>query len=207
MRRCLLLLAVAAMWPGVSDADPRIAVEFSPAGVILRLDGSYAGAYYRVFRSIDPAVPAFAPLTEANVLCTGDCIVQDGGVKPGRSYQYMFDFVLPSGAQVSYGPYLVRVPERPLAARLSPNPGGGPARVELVVPGARADGAAQAEARIVDLQGRSVRVLFRGALARGVTSLTWDGRADSGRRLEAGLYFLRFDSPLGHASARIIRLP
>jgi hypothetical protein len=188
-----------------AGADPGLRVDYTAGGVLLRLDGAYPGAWYRVFRS-GGVTSEFAPLTSSNVLCTGECFVQDEAALPGRSYQYRFDLLLPGGP-ASYGPYLVTVPDRALAARLSPNPGGGTARVELSVPGAAADGPVPADVRIVDLAGRSVRTLLHGPLQRGVTSIAWDGRADGGRALRGGIYFLSVRSALGLTATRIVRLP
>ena len=201
-----LTLTLTMACAGAATADPAIRVEINSGVVSLRLDGAFPGAWYRVFRA-GGAVVEFAPLTTSNVLCTGDCFVQDAAALAGRSYLYRFDMLLPSGALASYGPYFVTVPDRALAARLSPNPGGGPARIELSVPGAPVDGAVRADVRIVDLQGRSVRTLLRGDLRRGVTSIGWDGRGDGGRALPGGIYFLSLQSALGRSTTRIIRLP
>jgi hypothetical protein len=200
-----LLVAVTLVFAVPALADPALRVDATASGVVLRLDGTYPGAWYRVFRA--GAAAEFAPLSASNVLCTGDCLVQDSAALPGRSYRYRFDLLLPSGDLASYGPYLVTVPDRVLAVRLSPNPGGGPARIELSVPGASANGAVRADVRIVDLQGRTVRTLLQGTLARGVTSLAWDGRGDGGRTLAGGIYFLSVRSTLGNSATRIIRLP
>ena len=207
MRRLLAIAFVVLMCCcATAYADPVIRVEIHAGVVNLRLDGSYPGAWYRVFRA-GGAVVEFAPLSTSNVLCTGDCIVQDAAALPGRSYQYRFDMLLPSGALASYGPYLVRIPDRTLGALLSPNPGGGPGRVELSIPGAAVDGRVSADVRIIDLQGRSVRTLLHGDVGRGVTSIAWDGRGDGGRALPGGIYFLSLHSALGHSTSRIIRLP
>ncbi len=54
--------------------------------------------------------------------------------------------------------------------------------------------------QVVDLQGRVVSTLAKGALGAGRHDVTWDGTA-SGRSLEAGIYFIRLDA-LGH---RVVR--
>ena len=47
-----------------------------------------------------------------------------------------------------------------------------------------------AEVRMVDLAGRHVRALKRGAAEAGRQVLTWDGRDDAGRNVANGVYFL-----------------
>ena len=82
----------------------------------------------------------------------------------------------------------------------------GELQIELTLPGsARRDGALNADARVLDLQGRTVRVLHTGSLARGATTLAWDGRDSDGATLGAGIYFVRLVTPLGSASTRVVR--
>jgi hypothetical protein len=42
-------------------------------------------------------------------------------------------------------------------------------------------------------------------LARGLTTLTWDGRDERGAELKAGVYVARFTTADGAAIARLIR--
>jgi hypothetical protein len=42
-------------------------------------------------------------------------------------------------------------------------------------------------------------------MARGRTTLAWDGRGDAGQVLGAGVYFARIATPIGIASTRIVR--
>jgi len=93
---------------------------------------------------------------------------------------------------------------RRVRAAVWPNPGRGPARIELFLGGD--GGALDAHAGLYDVQGRAVVTFHRGALARGLTLRAWDGRGDDGQPLPGGLYFLRLSSPLGSAVTRVIRL-
>jgi len=67
-----------------------------------------------------------------------------------------------------------------------PNPFSGVTRLTLSL-----DHTAEVDARVYDLAGRMVAVLFRGRLAAGERALTWDGRGDDGRRARGGVYFLQ----------------
>lgn len=205
MRRPLsltLLLAVLTIAPAF--ADPGIRVYYHDELLRVTLDGSYAGTYYQVWRSGD--LIAYNPLVDELTLCTGDCFLVDQEAIPGRTYYYRFDLQRPNGF-VSYGPYAVTVPDTPIGARVWPNPSSSGARIELSVPGSnRRDAPIQAEARLMDLRGRTVRLLYSGTLGRGVTPLSWDGRGDRGEQLGAGIYFLRLSTPLGASTTRILRL-
>ena len=80
------------------------------------------------------------------------------------------------------------------------------ARIELSVPGSsRFDAPLQAEVKLIDLRGRTVRVLYSGGLVRDVTSVAWDGRDDARQQLAAGIYFLRLTTPLGVSTTRIVQ--
>ena len=206
MRRFLplsLLLVGLAIRPAL--ADPGINVYYHDEFLRVTLDGSYAGSYYQVWRSGE-LIGQYDPLAPQFTLCTGDCFLTDREVIPGRTYYYRFDLQPPGGGMVSYGPYAVTVPDTPLGARAWPNPSSGRTRIELSVPGStRRDAPVQADARLIDLQGRTVRILYSGTLTRGVTPVAWDGRGDAGQQLGAGIYFVRLTTPLGVSMTRIVR--
>ena len=205
MRRLLALsLFIAAMSVPVF-ADPGITVYYHDELLRVTLDGSYVGSYYRVWRS-DELVGEYQPISSQYTLCTGDCFIQDQAVLPGKTYYYRFDLDTPGGF-VSYGPYPVSVPDTPLGTRVWPNPFKGRAQIQLSAPGSRLhDAPLDAVAKIIDLQGRTVRVIYSGPLARGTTSITWNGQSDAGQQVGAGIYFLRFITPLGTSTTRIARI-
>jgi flagellar hook assembly protein FlgD len=62
-----------------------------------------------------------------------------------------------------------------------------------------------AEAAVYDLAGRRLRTLHLGPLARGLTTLSWDGRDERGGALAAGVYLLRLSAEGRSAVARIVR--
>lgn len=206
MRRIVLWsLVLAALAAVPVGADPGITVSYESEILRVTLNGSYAGAYYLALRSGEPA-GQYNPLFAQPALCTGDCFLRDREALPGATYYYRFELRSADGRNESYGPYSVTVPDRPFGVRVSPNPSSGPTRIELSLPGSRSrDAPIQADARVVDLRGRTVRILHSGPLARGVTSLAWDGRGDGGQPLGAGVYFVRLSTAVGSTIARIVR--
>jgi len=73
-----------------------------------------------------------------------------------------------------------------LRLQSNPNPSLGMTTVQLDLPrGGFGD------LRVLDLQGRVVATLRRGAFAAGQTRLEWNGRTDSGLNCASGLYFIR----------------
>jgi hypothetical protein len=203
IRTLILAAASAALWTSLALADPAVEVTYADHVPWIHLEGDWSASRYQVFRSESVAGPWLA-LTEGEVLCLGSCFAIDPGAEGGRTYQYRFDLVLPDGRFVSFGPYAVAI--SPLVRAVSiqpvPNPSRSAARFEVFLRGA----SLEVDAALFDAQGRRVRTLHRGALPRGTTQLAWDGRDDDGRALGAGLYFARVASPLGVATARVLRV-
>lgn len=208
MRRlvaCTLL--VAALTASPARAEPGIRVDYRDELLRVTLEGDYGGAFYQVWRSGD-LVGQFDPLWSQFTLCTGDCYLTDVRVTPGATYYYRFDVQDPAtGVIRQYGPYAVQVPDTPFGARISPNPSRGSTRIEFSLPGSsRQDEPLDVDARLLDLQGRTLRVIHSGPLPRGVTTKMWDGRGESGQPLNAGIYFLRVATPLGVSHSRLVRV-
>ncbi len=208
MRRSLALtFAAIALLTGLAIADPGISVSYRSGVPIIRLSGSYPGSSYSVYRS-DASEQPFHLLGASGVLCLGDCITSDYDARAGRTYFYRFDLTLPDGGFVSYGPYSVTIPRdqaQPIGIAVYPNPGRGSATIRISLSGAPDQAPVETEATLYDLQGRALRTLQRGALARGTTAIHWDGRAGDGHELGSGVYYLRVRSGAGIATTRLIR--
>lgn len=59
---------------------------------------------------------------------------------------------------------------------------------------------------VFDLRGALVKTLVAETQAPGLHSVTWDGRAESGNVLGAGIYFIRFQTPSFTQHRRIVML-
>jgi len=69
-------------------------------------------------------------------------------------------------------------------------------------------GGERVDATIHDLLGREVRVLARGArMEAGAQSLRWDGRDAAGRRVAAGVYFVRLAAGEARWTRTVLRVP
>ena len=94
-------------------------------------------------------------------------------------------------------------PVIPIVAMLdiAPNPGAGEARVRYALPHE-----STVDLRILDLLGRTRRVLSSGRQAAGSYSLSWDGRDAAGARLAPGVYFARLTTPAGVLKRKLVRI-
>lgn len=80
----------------------------------------------------------------------------------------------------------------PDRARVVPNPSGAAVEVQLEL-----TRAAPIAIEAFDGTGRRVREVFRGTLGPGPHALAWDGRDSVGRKVPAGVYFLRLSDEDG----------
>lgn len=207
IRSLWFAVVLAALLGRLAFAQPAVSVRYETGAAIIQLEGDYANQWYSVSRG-DAREGPYVPLTESNVLCLGACAVTDAAASAGRTYWYRFDLQLAGGSFVSYGPYPVTISSeiaRRITVSVLPQPMRGPARIEVSLAGVAGDAPVEVRALLFDLQGRRVRVVHQGALPRGRTSFAWDGAAEGGRALAAGLYLLRVESPLGSATTRVVR--
>ncbi|MBZ0268315.1 T9SS type A sorting domain-containing protein, partial [bacterium] len=66
--------------------------------------------------------------------------------------------------------------------------------------------ASRATVRIYDAAGRLVRSLADGAVDAGRHTMQWDGRAGSGERASAGVYFVRLEAPGSRVEMRKVHV-
>ncbi len=87
-----------------------------------------------------------------------------------------------------------------LRLAVAPNPARAGTRIDWSCP---AGGRVRLE--VLDVSGRRVAEPFRGTLAPGPHSATWDGSDAAGTALAPGLYFVRLTTPAGVRCARLVR--
>lgn len=207
-RPLALSIAVLALVADLALAEPGVEVRYYQGVPQIHLEGSYPQSRYTVYRS-STAGGAWTAVSDFQTLCLGPCYGEDLAAEPGRTYWYRFDLLLQDGSLASYGPYAVTISPllaQRFGARVMPNPSRGAGQVEIHLAGAATEPPLRASAVLYDLQGRAVRTIFEGSLARGLTRLDWDGRGSDGRTLAAGSYFLRLSTPLGVATSRVLRV-
>lgn len=200
----LLLVSLSA---GPSLGAPEFRLQYPNGIPRVEIVGDFRHSRYTVWRSGSAEGP-FTLVTDGDVLCVGPCFADDYSAQGGRTYWYRFDLVLPEGGLVRFGPYQAEISAdlaRRISATVSPNPGRGPVSVLLFAAGAPG-ASVHTEASLFDLQGRRLATIHRGPLPSGPTRVSWNGRADDGRELTAGLYLLRVISADGrHTVARVLR--
>jgi len=82
------------------------------------------------------------------------------------------------------------------------NPSGGTCRLSWVSSERRT-----IDAAVYDAAGRRIRLLFSGLAGPGETQLTWDLRDTSGRRVTAGVYFIKVESSGAIATRKLVVVP
>jgi hypothetical protein len=76
-------------------------------------------------------------------------------------------------------------------------------RLRLAV---NAEPGTRASVQVFDAQGRLVRTVFQGLVSTAKSTVTWDGRDETGRPAAAGFYLVRAATPRRTAVARIVKL-
>lgn len=133
----------------------------------------------------------------------GEYQAEDREVAHGVTYRYRLEVVRAGGSDWE-GPVVVSVPRpqtRLAWQRASPNPFSRAVRLELAVPRA-----GEVWVRVHDLAGHEVATIHRGRMARGVQTMTWEGRDQAGRAVAAGVYLLRADLGGERATARVVHI-
>jgi flagellar hook capping protein FlgD len=207
--RISLVIAGLTLGAALAFADPDFILRY-PSGVPqVSITGDYTGSHYTVWRQPAAGGEPVA-IGERSILCLGSCYAEDRGAVPGTSYLYLFEVMDErAGIITRFGPFAATISPalaRRVGVYVYPNPGHGATGIQLHVAGAVGDRPLAAEAAIYDLGGRRVRTVHRGPIARGMTTVSWDGRGEAGERVPAGVYVLRFSAGGGSTVARIIRL-
>lgn len=90
----------------------------------------------------------------------------------------------------------------PLALELpAPNPSSGACRIRFTAPAG-----APATLCVLDVGGRAVATLVRKHPAAGTTEVSWDGLDARGRRVGAGVYFIRLDAGGETRTTKLVRV-
>jgi flagellar hook assembly protein FlgD len=59
---------------------------------------------------------------------------------------------------------------------------------------------------VLNSVGQHVRTLVQGSHAAGTHSATWDGRADDGRAVAAGVYLCRLEAGAQAATRKVVKV-
>ena len=159
-----------------------------PACEVVVIPASTSGSY---FVTLDGRGTGRASLTfqtrsdPADIVAVSDA--QSVGAGSTAYYRVHYDAAGATSVSIeSVTGVAVAQPIPALRLQSNPNPSLGMTTVQLDLPrGGFGD------LRVLDLQGRVVATLRRGAFAAGQTRLEWNGRTDSGLNCASGLYFIR----------------
>jgi len=171
-------------WPGAGNG-----AELAPMhdGVVTGTDSNENGVLeYRVAFAKKPLVALFSNLTEPT---TGDMTVT-ARLLDGTLVRATFSAKF--------------VPEKKRAIkRCGPNPLNPEATVSI-----ETEQPGRLRVMVFDVQGRMVRVLLdEGNAPAGPRDVTFNGKDDRGRKLRAGRYFVRVESPGGPDATTLTILP
>jgi hypothetical protein len=192
----------------VREAENGVVVEVD----VIEVNGPYNGAGFNVYRRTGGpklqgpivSVPrGFAQLNSEALLPDTEGLVSylDESVRWGDVFYYLVEDLGPApGGIPSYlGPARIYLCLGSVEASLGaafPNPfmpgGGRTAKIVVTLPDPRCEEQpSRVEIRIIDVAGRTVRVIPVGTLSPGNKVILWDGRDADGDVVPGGVYLLR----------------
>ena len=104
LRVLVLAVTAALLAAGLALADPEILVTYHSGVPQVRLEGSWAGSRYTIYRG-DQASGPFQAISTFEALCLGECYADDFEALPGQVYWYRFDLTLEDGRLATFGPF------------------------------------------------------------------------------------------------------
>ncbi len=119
---------------------------------------------------------------------SGQYTLLDANARPGGDYQYTLSVLETGRHERTLAKTHVRVPAPATLGLgpISPNPVTGATRIAFDLPAPD-----RISLDVYDVAGRRVRTLLDGALDAGTHEVKWFGRDRAGRRVAAGVYFVR----------------
>jgi hypothetical protein len=120
--------------------------------------------------------------------------------KPGIGTSFSVDTQVPDGGAVAAGDLRADAPALALRAA-DPNPFASSTRLSFSLPRP-----GDARLSVVDVSGRTVRVLVDGPSPAGGRDVVWDGRDASGGAVASGVYLLRLETEDGVRTTKVARL-
>jgi hypothetical protein len=123
---------------------------------------------------------------------------------PEGALRYWLEEIDRTGTAAWHGPLEVEA-AGPIAFRasaLAPNPFRATASLGYSLPSP-----ASVRIDVYDVRGRRVRILFEGTAGAGSHRAEWDGTADSGARVAAGLYLLRLQAGDRAVTRKVVYSP
>jgi phosphatidylserine/phosphatidylglycerophosphate/cardiolipin synthase-like enzyme len=130
-------------------------------------------------------------------------VTLDRAAEPGHTYYYRLNVGFSDGTRATFGPIQAGVAPNTVSGLTGtvPNPTPGAVRIDYTV--AREE---HIRISIVDIAGREVDVLVDKRLTPGRYSALWDGH-EGRRRIQAGVYFVRWESAGRAMQRRLVFMP
>jgi hypothetical protein len=175
-----------------------------PAGGALELRWSFSEGNEIATVDLERANRADGPwemITAERLVEAGVTVTRDLGVQAGHTYYYRLAVKTASGERLTFGPVIGTLAEAIAKfelSRLSSNPSDGPIRFEFAVPRE-----AKVRVSVMDVSGRELEVLASGTYQVGRHTVTWTGNR-KGAAPRSGVYFIRYQTPVGSFSSRVV---
>jgi hypothetical protein len=128
----------------------------------------------------------------------------DRDVQMGHTYYYQLVVRTNEGQQLTFGPVIGSLAEaiaKFSLAQVTANPSNSPIQLEFSVPRE-----APVRVTVLDVSGRVVETLATGTYAPGRYTVTWNWNRKGGAS-RSGVYFVRYQTPAGDFTRRVVVRP
>jgi subtilisin family serine protease len=162
--------------------------------LVIELALAQPGVRASVHRGLTDDFRARQPLTEPKPLAGARFEYVDAAVEPGVTYHYWIQIHEADGTSFMNGPIAVTAGSASVTFTAAPRPNpvtSGTVFEYFVGADAAARGMVETSLAIYDVNGRVVKHLRSGRQATGSYRAQWNGNDDDGRRVSAGVYYLR----------------
>jgi hypothetical protein len=187
----------------VSVPAPRFELAEAGRAVEVRWTSEDDALGFRVYRS-ESAAGELHARHDGLLRGASPHVWRDTDVLPGTTYWYVLAAVEALGEESRAGPLRITtsrwLPLRLAFDEVRPNPFQGRTHIGFAL-----ERAEQVRCLAYDVSGRLVATIVDAPYPSGEHEIAWDGRDVAGRRLSAGLYFLRFTAG-GFTSTRKVVL-
>jgi hypothetical protein len=174
------------------------AAEIADDGVHLTVELSSAdgNATVTILRAAEPAIERARTIAGPRSIGSGRFEFIDPDVRPGVSYWYWLELRLAGKLATQQGPIRADGLQATTLTTISPaapNPFAGRTTFSYVIGSDLANGGdVPVSLKLYGPSGRLVRTLISGSQGAGEYRVLWNGAADSGARVNAGVYYYRF---------------
>jgi hypothetical protein len=162
-------------------------------------------AGFNIYRALPGKESRYERLNSKPIIGNSPFHYDDFAAVKGQKYLYKLEAVETSGMKSSVGPFAGQsgngMPTN-FALNVYPNPAHGAVKMDYSI--ASTFGNTNTRLSVIDLSGRTVKILVNGPVAPGAYNMQWDGTDTAGRAVSPGVYICTMNAGGQSLTKRIV---